>query len=348
MSEVDTGAVESPPSPDSDPASGVTFASLGVLGAGAVPRLARQVAELGYRSFWAAEANGTEAFSVLGAAGASAPLDLGTGIVPIQLRTPPLAAMAAATLQNLVPDRTVSLGIGASSPAVVQQWHGAQLGERPIARVREYCELVRACLSGETVSFAGDFWSVPRFRLAQRLPRTPQLVIAALGPRMLRLAGEVADGVLLNYLPASHVGWSVGHVREGEQQAGRPPGSCTVYAYVHVGVCDREQAAEKARRDLFSYAVVDAYADSFRTAGFGAEVDELRARHRERDRAGAIAAVSDAMVDAIDICGDAATVRDAIGHYRTEGVDHPILMPLPWGDDRWSVVEATLDAGRNV
>lgn len=348
MSELDSAGRASHPSPGSPPASGVTFASLGVLGSGAVPRLARRSAELGYRSFWTAEANGTEAFSVLGAAGASASLDLGTGVVPIQLRTPPLTAMAAATLQGLVPDRTISLGIGASSPAVVQQWHGAELGERPIAQVREYCELVRACLSGETVSFTGDFWSVPRFRLGQRLARTPELVIAALGPRMLRLAGEIADGVLLNYLPAGHVGWSVDHVREGERLAGRAPGSCTVYAYVHVGVCDREQAAEKARRDLFSYAVVDAYADSFRTAGFGAEVDELRARHQARDRAGALAAVSDAMVDAIDICGDAATVGNAIGQYRTAGVDHPILMPLPWGDERWAVVDATLEAGRNV
>lgn len=349
MSEVDPGGSDSQPSRDPDTApSGVTFASLGVLGSGAVPRLARRVAELGYRSFWAAEANGTEAFGVLGAAGAVAPLDLGTGIVPIQLRTPPLAAMAAATLQGLVPDHTVSLGIGASSPAVVQQWHGAELGDRPVARVREYCALVRECLSGETVSFEGDFWSVPRFRLAQRLPRTPELVIAALGPQMLRLAGEVADGVLLNYLPASHVGWSVRHVREGEQRAGRAPGSCTIYAYVHVGVCDRGHAAEKARRDLFSYAVVDAYADSFRTAGFGAEIDEIRARHGERDRAGAVAAVSDAMVDAIDICGDAATVTAAIGQYRTEGVDHPILMPLPWGEDRRAVVDATLEAGRNA
>ncbi len=84
---------------------GVTSASLGVLGSAAVPSLARRVAELGYRSFWAAEANGTEAFSVLGAAGAAATLDLGTGVIPVQLRTPPLAAMGAATLQGLVPDR---------------------------------------------------------------------------------------------------------------------------------------------------------------------------------------------------------------------------------------------------
>lgn len=328
---------------------GVTCASLGVLGSAAVPSLARRAAELGYRSFWAAEANGTEAFSVLGAAGAAAPtLDLGTGVIPVQLRTPPLAAMGAATLQGLVPERDVLLGVGASSPAVVQQWHGADLGDRPVARMREYVALVRECLSGETVTFDGDFWSVPRFRLAQRLPRTPRLVVAALGPRMLRLAGEVADGVLLNYLPAGHVGWSVRHVRAGEQQAGRPAGSCTIYAYVHVGVCDREYAAERARRDLFSYAVVDAYADSFRTAGFGAEIDEIRARHAARDRAGAVAAVSDAMIDAIDICGDAATVATAIGQYRDAGVDHPVLMPLPWGEDRRAVVDATLDAGRNA
>src|SRR5690606_10275093 len=109
----------------------------------------------------------------------------------------------------------------------------------------------------------------------------------ALNAGMLRLAGELADGVLLNYLPASHVPWAVEQVRKGEAQTGN---RCTVYAYVHAGVCERSEAAvEYARRDLFSYAVVDAYARAFTDAGFGDEVTAVRERHAARDRAGALA-----------------------------------------------------------
>jgi alkanesulfonate monooxygenase SsuD/methylene tetrahydromethanopterin reductase-like flavin-dependent oxidoreductase (luciferase family) len=160
----------------------------------------------------------------------------------------------------------------------------------------------------------------------------------------LKLAGQVADGVLLNYLPATHVAWSVEQVREGEAAAARPAGATTVYAYVHVGVGDVDAGRPPARRDLFSYAVVDGYARSFERAGFADEVAAVRERFAAGDRDGAMAAVSDRMVDAIDIVGDAATVRRAIEAYVDAGVDVPVVMPLPWAEDRWAAVEATLRA----
>jgi probable F420-dependent oxidoreductase len=319
-------------------ALGVTFASFQALGLDAGLRGARLGAELGYRSFWTAETTGPEAFATLAAAGREAPsLDLGTGVLALQIRTPMVVAMAGATLQALHPDRDVLLGIGISSPVVTEQWHGVPYGERPLARVREYVTLVKECLTGESVTFQGDFYEVSRFRLGVRLgERRPKLVVGALNPAMLRLAGEVADGVLLNYLPASHVPWSVEQVRKG--------GDATIYAYVHAGVCDRDDGISYARRDLFSYAVVDAYAHNFERAGFGDEVAEIRERHKAKDRDGALAAVSDAMVDAIDVMGDAATVRGTIESYVDGGVDVPVLMPLPWGKDRLAVVEKTMRA----
>jgi hypothetical protein len=117
-----------------------------------------------------------------------------------------------------------------------------------------------------------------------------------------------------------------------------------VYAYVHVGVCDRDAALPLARRDLFSYAVVPAYARAFARAGFEEEIAGVRSAHAAKDREGAVAAISDRMVDAIDICGDAATVGDAVGAYRDAGVDVPVIMPLPWGEDRRATVDATLRA----
>jgi probable F420-dependent oxidoreductase len=318
--------------------AGVTFASLMALGPDLAVTTARSAAELGYTSFWTAETTGPEAFSVLAAAGAAAPgLDLGTGVLALQLRTPMVVAMAGATLQALHPDSDILLGIGISSPVVTERWHGVPYGDRPLDHVREYVTLVRACLSGERVDFAGDFYQVKGFRLGVRLgERRPKIVVGALNPRMLALAGEVADGVLLNYLPASHVPWSVEQVRKG--------GDATVYAYVHAGVCEREEGVDLARRDLYSYAVVDSYARNFERAGFGDEVAEIRARFAEGDRAGAVAAVSDRLVDAIDVMGDADTVHATMRAYSDAGVDVPVLMPLPWGSDRRASAEATVRA----
>src|SRR5438552_13477917 len=136
------------------PALGVTAAPLMALGPSTALDLARRADALGYQSLWTAEVTGPEAFAVLGAAAQVAPgLGLGTGVLALQLRTPPLLAMAAATLQTLVPDQDVVVGIGISSPVVAARWHGATYGERPLAQVREFVTLLRECLSGESVDF---------------------------------------------------------------------------------------------------------------------------------------------------------------------------------------------------
>lgn len=317
---------------------GVTAAPFIRSGPAAVLDLARRADRLGYGSLWVAEVTGVEAFSVLGAVShAASGLGLGTGVIPMQVRTPPLLAMAAACLQALAPGREVLLGVGVSSPVVAGDWHGAGYPARPLARMREFIHLLRECLSGGTVTFAGDFYQVRNFRLGVELgDRLPKIVLGALGAEMLRLAGAEADGVLLNYLPASHVPWCVEQVRRG--------GNATIYANIHVGVGDRAAAAPQARYDLFSYAVVDAYARSFTRAGFGGAVQAIRAAHLAGDRAGALAAVPDEMVDAIDVVGDQALVADTIGAYRRAGVDVPVVFPLTWGAADEDALESTLRA----
>ena len=173
------------------PPTGVTFAGFMNLGAERAIEVARRAEELGYGSFWTAETTGPEAFATLGAVGVAAPgLDLGTGVLALQLRTPMVVAMGAATLQALHPDREIIIGVGISSPVVTERWHGVDYGERPLARVREYVTLLRECLEGDSVTFQGDFYDVSRFRLGVRLgERRPKIVVGALGPQMLELAG---------------------------------------------------------------------------------------------------------------------------------------------------------------
>src|SRR3954451_5070808 len=317
---------------------GVTFASVMALGPQYAPELARRAQALGYSQLWTAETTGPEAFSTLAAAGAAAPgIGLGTGVLALQLRTPMVVTMAGATLQALHPEADIPLGVGISSPVVVGRWHGATYSDRPVAQTREYVTLLKECLAGESVSFKGDFYECSRFRLGVRLgEKRPKVVVGALNPAMLRMAGEVADGVLLNYLPASHVGWSVDRIRKG--------GDATIYGYVHVGVCERDDGIDAARRDLWSYAVVDSYARNFERAGFADDVAAIRERQDAGDRDGAVAAVSDAFVDAIDIMGDEHHVRAAVQSYVDAGVDVPVIMPMPRGPDRRAVTERTIAA----
>jgi probable F420-dependent oxidoreductase len=325
--------------------AGFTFASIMALGPKLAIDTAKQAEELGYGSFWTAETTGPQSPTPRPASCATSPsLDLGTGVIPIQIRTPMAVAMAAATLQALNPDRDVLVGIGISSPVVTERWHGVEYGDRPLARCREYITLLKEIWAGDAVTFDGDFWSLSRSRLGVRLgERKPKVVLGALNPKMLALGGELADGVLLNYLPASHVPWSVERIREGASLRGDGVAP-TVYAYVHAGVTEREHGIDNARKDLFSYAVVDAYARNFERAGFGDDVAELRERHAAKDREGAVAAVGDAFVDAIDFMGTPDEVRDFAREYAEAGVDVPILMPLPWGPDRRQVIDDTMRA----
>lgn len=178
---------------------GVTFGGFAPLGPQIAVAVGAHASELGYGSFWTAEASGPEAFATLAAVGAAAPdLDLGTGILPLQVRSPTVAAMGAATLQALHPDRTVWLGVGVSSPVITERWHGVGYGERPLSQAREYLTVVRGLLEGEAVSYDGEHYRLSGARVGVRLgERRPKLVLAALNPGMLRLAGELADGVLL-------------------------------------------------------------------------------------------------------------------------------------------------------
>lgn len=307
--------------------------------------LGRRAEAVGYESLWIPEVIGTEAFSVMAAvAGVTSRLRVGTGIVPIFTRTPSLLAMSAASLAQLAPGR-VALGLGISTPTIIQGWHGI-VHDRPLARVREYIEIIRQALAGERVTREDGLYPLRNLRLALALPqeRIP-IYLAALNPRMLQLAGELADGVFLTWIPEGQIPWVLGHLHTGAARVGRSLEDFVIACHIRVWVTDAPDAATRwLQRELTGYATVEAYQRYFRHIGFGSETDAIAAQWRAGDRAGAVERVSEAMVTQLAVVGSAEHCRARLARFREAGVNLPIVFPFtPQADDRASIYK-TLEA----
>ena len=163
-----------------------------------------ELEQLGYTDAWSSEANGTDAFTPLTLASQWAPkLRLGCAIVPAYTRGPALLAQTVAALAEAAPGR-FAFGIGTSSNVIVEQWNGIPFTE-PYKRVRDTVRFLKTALAGEKVDEAYDTFTVKGFRLGRKLDTPPQILIAALRPGMLKLAGKESDGAIINWLSADDV-----------------------------------------------------------------------------------------------------------------------------------------------
>ena len=175
----------------------------------------REMVDLGYTDLWSSESGGQDGFTPLAMAAAWAPeARLGVAIIPAFTRGPALLAMSAASLAEAAPGRFV-MGIGASSNVIVERWNGIPF-EKPYARVRDCVAFMRRALAGEKVEEDYETFSVKGFRLQMNpLEKQPKLLVAALREGMLRLAGRVGDGAILNWLSAEDVKQVAPHVHAG-------------------------------------------------------------------------------------------------------------------------------------
>src|SRR5208337_2398374 len=231
------------------------------VGADALPaRLAliREAEDLGYTSLWIAEVSGPDAFVSLAALAVNTrKAELATGVVPIQIRTPGAMAMGFLTINELSGGRAIA-GLGVSSPVIVERWHGASY-RKPVTAMRECVTIMRQLFTEGRSKFQGEVYKSD-FRLGMRItaPHPPKIYLAALNAPMLRLAGEVADGVLMNYSPPEAIAPMVNHIHEGARAAGRDPSAVDVGIYVRMCITEEEdQAVDSFRRELSSYAFVD-------------------------------------------------------------------------------------------
>ncbi|HEY6420241.1 MAG TPA: LLM class flavin-dependent oxidoreductase [Candidatus Binataceae bacterium] len=302
------------------------------LGAGASKdrfALVREAEELGYTSLWVAEVAGPDAFVSLGALALNTNrAELATGVVPIQIRTPGAMAMGFLTINELSGGRAIA-GLGVSSPVIVERWHGAKY-QKPVTAMRECVTIMRQLFAEGRSKFQGEVYKSD-FRLGIRAtaPRPPRIYLAGLNAPMLRLIGEVADGVLMNYSPPEAMAPIVQEILEGAKAAGRDPASIDIGIYIRMCITEEEDKAVAAfKRELAGYAFVDSYNKMFARYGLKEEFTEVRRLWQAGKRDEAPGAISDASARKIAVFGPASAGRDFVARFRQAGVTHPVVFPI--------------------
>jgi probable F420-dependent oxidoreductase len=269
--------------------------------------LVRRIDEAGYDSVWSAESTEFDGFTPLVvAAEHSTRLRLATGIVNVYTRGPALLAQTAAAVANVSDGRFV-LGLGASSNVIVEQWNDIPF-RRPLAKVEETVEYLRAVLAGER--------GTGGFKLASPPDQPVPIVLAALRDRMLGLAARVADGAFTNFLPLSRAPKVVDAFAMPEKEL-----ACRFFS-IH-GPDD--EALVVAKRIFVAYATVPVYTEFFRWLGFGDEIDPVVEAWNAGDRKSAVEVAPETLIRDVFLLGPVETQRERLAEFARAGITTAVL-----------------------
>jgi len=308
-----------------------TFISVGRSLDAALDRV-REAEQLGYHSIFTTHLAGRDSLTVLAAyATATESIALGTGVLPIYSRTPAATAQQAATIDD-ISERRLTLGIGVSHRVTVENWYGAQI-RKPVNEMRDYVAILRAIFAGEDPPQSETFPT--RFHFLGLQPRADlPIYIAALSPRMLELAGEVADGVILWLCNPDYIrDVVVAHVREGRRKADKPLDGFDIVAAVPTAVTDEVDGARATlRADLSPYFLLPFYRRMIERSGYEADVKLFDEAMERGDASAAAIAISDGFLENLAAIGPADIAAAAVERYRDAGATSPCIGAIPGTD----------------
>jgi F420-dependent oxidoreductase-like protein len=292
---------------------------------GAAVALAKRAETLGYESVWVTQGSGRDAFLVLSAyAAATTRIGFGTGVVPIYPRHPTAVAQAALTLSELCGGR-FRLGIGVSHKAMMETMLGLTLAE-PLSVMREYVAVLRGAF-GRGARFEGRHYRVHWSMALPKLPPAPPILMAALSPKMLELAGEIADGVVLWLCTPRYVRETARPALErGRRRAGKTLEAFEVVAAVPLAITDDPAGAIRAFQDeLVRYLTLPFYRAMLAASGFGPDLEQF-----DRDQI-----VPERLAGALGAIGHPDAARAYLAAYRDAGVTLPAVRPITFPDAPW-------------
>jgi 5,10-methylenetetrahydromethanopterin reductase len=288
-------------------------------------------------SLWIPESWGRESFATLGALSQiTKKVRLGTSIVSIYARTPASVAMAATTLDMLSDNRAI-IGLGASTAAIVQNWHGIKF-TRPVDRMKEYIECVKLMTNGEKVNYNGHFFKINNFKILHQPQRTSiPIFMAAINKKMLSLASELSDGALLYLRPLEELKKTSAELKHATQGKSFEIASSFICALSNN---DPEKARARAAKTLAFYVGVGTYYSNFLSQnGFKNEVAQIIEGYSSGGADAGAKFVSDKMLNALVICGNSEDCRKSLSRFLSAGVTLPIMQLNPVGNSETSIRE---------
>jgi F420-dependent oxidoreductase-like protein len=321
------------------------------LGMGAQEQLqvVQEAERLGYDSVWAAEAYGSDAATVLAwlAAGTST-IKLGSAIFQMPGRSAAMTAMTAATIDELSGGRMV-LGIGSSGPQVAEGWHGQRFA-RQLQRTREYVEVVRMALARERVDYHGETIELPlpdgpgkalKLMISPVQERIP-IYLAAIGPKNTALAGEIADGWLPTFFSPEHVSELRALLDEGAARSGRSLEEFDIAPNANAYITEDRELARNLNRPLLALYIggmgsrkQNFYNKLVQRYGFADAARTIQDLYLEGKKEEAGAAIPDALIDMVSLCGPRDVVADRLAAFRDAGVGTLTISPLAFSaEDR--------------
>lgn len=279
----------------------------------------------GFDDVWFADSAGPDALTLAASVGAvTERVRIGTAIIPVFTRTPAVFAATAYALHHVTNGRFI-LGLGSSSQTMMVDWNGLDF-KKPLTRVKETAELVRAMLSGERTNFDGVTVRSHGYRQAPLPPGAVPIYLAGLRPKMLGLAGEVGDGVVLNLFPRSALPKIVAAIDEGAKRAGSSVAERELVCRHQVIVTEDKAAARDAFRSAFApYYATPVYNRFLAWCGFQDVAETITSGWAERDRDKTTGALTDELVDEIAIIGDAEECRERVRELAAGGIDTHII-----------------------
>lgn len=276
--------------------------------------------ELGFRQAWEAEVAGPDPFVLAAAIAArTKKMEIGIAAVPVYTRSATTLATSALSVSNVLDGRTFRLGLGSSSEVIVSGWHGLDFTDH-LRRVRETVESVRAILNGEA-EYVGQTVSMRKFRPAVSPAGPVEVWVAGLRPRMLAMAGAVADGVCLNLMPPRVVVDQLAAVAAGAEAAGKPA-PLGVMARLQVMVTDDPRSAREMLRSEFlgPYLAQPVYNRFLSWMGYPEEARAISEAWGRRDRAALAASISNSIVDELALIGNRSGVKARLEEFAAAGV----------------------------
>jgi probable F420-dependent oxidoreductase len=284
------------------------------------PELIRTADRCGYTDGWSYESFSSDAFAPIAAAAMLTDrMRFGCAIIPVFTRPAPLIAMSAVTTNELAGGRFI-LGLGISTPNIVEQWMGVPFN-KPVTQVRETVEALRAIFKGEKVTMAGAKIKINGFRLDAAITHPPKIYLGAQGAKMLRIAGEIGDGLITNFITPETVGPMLDQTRDGMRASGKDPTQLDVVCRIMCAVDEDEEVARTLfRRALTAYVTVPQYNNFFREIGYEKEAATAIDAWNAGDRRKALETVSDDMIDKIFVFGPAEKCRKRLDDYARSGI----------------------------